>query len=142
MAYRQTVIRTVVADDSNLSQVDYDRTATLNQTRDLQVFHTVKRVAVSDAETQVAIAPVTTGYLVDIRSDYPVMVRFNGPSATQFTLKGNNVSPTNIGAPLPDQCVFVASMTVTSIYVAPITGAAQTANVKVCVTGDPVSSYV
>lgn len=142
MAYRTTSVRTVIADDSTLDQVDYDRDATVYQSKDLQVFHTVKRVAPADAETQVSIAPVTTGYFVDIRSDYPVMIRINGVSATQFTMKSNGVPPVNLGAPLPDQCVFVATMTVTRIDIAPISGATQTANVRIAVSGDPQSSYV
>jgi hypothetical protein len=142
MAYRTTQVRTIIADDATLDQVDYDRQSTVYQTKDLQVFHTVKRVAPADAETQVSIAPVTTGYFLDIRSDYPVLVRINGVSATQFTLKSNGVSPTNLGAPLPDQCVFVGTMTVTRIDIAPISGATQTANVKIAVSGDPQSSYI
>jgi hypothetical protein len=141
MAYRITTVRTVVADDSTLDQVDYDRDTTVYQSKDLQVFHTVKRVAPADAEAQVSIAPVSAGYFIDIRSDYPVLVRINGASATQFTMKSNGVSPVNLGAPLPDQCVFVATMTVTRIDIAPISGATQVANVRICVTGDPQNVY-
>lgn len=142
LAYRSTQVRTVVADDSTLEQVDYDRTATVYQTKDLQVFHTTVRVAPGAADTQVPIAPIAQGYFVDIRSDYPVKVRLNGSSATQLTLTSNSVSPVSNGAPLPDQCVFVATAQVTSIYVQPISGATQTANVRIAVTGDPVSAYV
>lgn len=141
MAYRTTQVRTVVADDQTLDQVDYDRQTTIYQTKDLQVCHVTKRVAPADAETQVSIAPVTTGYFLDIRSDYPVLVRINGASATQFTMKSNGVSPVNLGAPLPDQCIFVASVLVTRIDIAPISGATQTANVRLCVVGDPISAY-
>lgn len=142
MAFRTTTVRTVIADDATLDQVDYDRDATVYQVKDLQVFHTVKRIAPGVAEAQVPIAPITTGYFIDIRSDYPVMVRLNGVGATQFTLTSNSVSPTNLGAPLPDQCVFVANMQVTSIYLQPISGAGQTANVRIAITGDPQSAYV
>jgi hypothetical protein len=142
MAYRTTQVRTIIADDATLDQVDYDRQTTVYQTKDLQVFHTVKRVAPADAEAQVPIAPVTSGYFVDIRSDYPVQVRINGASATQFTLRSNGVSPVNLGAPLPDQCVFVATMAVTRIDIAPISGAQQTATVRIAVSGDPTSAYV
>lgn len=141
MAYRTTQVRTIIADDQTLDQVDYDRQTTVYQTKDLQVFHVTKRVAPADAEAQVVIAPVVAGYFVDIRSDYPILVRFNGASNTQYTLKSNGVSPTNLGAPLPDQCVFVATMTVTRIDIAPISGAQQTATVRIAVSGDPTSPY-
>jgi hypothetical protein len=142
MAYRTTQVRTIIADDQTLDQVDYDRQSTVYQTKDLQVSHVTKRVAPGDAEAQVSIAPVTAGYFIDVRSDYPVMLRLNGVSATQFIMKSNGVSPTNLGAPLPDQCVFVATMTVTRIDIAPISGATQTATVRIAVSGDPQSSYI
>jgi hypothetical protein len=142
MAYRTTSVRTVIADDSTLDQVDYDRDATVYQSKDLQVFHSTKRVAPGDAESQVSIAPVTNGYFVDIRSDYPVMIRLNGVSATQLTMKSNGVPPVNLGAPLPDQCVFIANVLVTRIDIAPIAGATQTATVRIAVSGDPQNSYV
>lgn len=142
MAYRTTRLRTVVADGSDLSQVEFDRTITVNQTYDNQVFSTVKQVKPTDTEVQVPITPVTTGYFVEIRSDYPVMVRLNGVSATQFTLHGSNVVPVSLGAPLPDQSYFSATMTITSLYVAPIAGAQTTANVRVLITGDPLNPYV
>jgi len=141
MAYRITTVRTVVADDQTLDQVDYDRDTTVYQSKDLQVFHTVKRVAPGDADTQVSIAPVSTGYFVDIRSDYPVLIRLNGNTATQLTMKTNGVTPTNLGAPLPDQCVYVATVQVTSLYIAPISGATQTASVKILISGDPLNAY-
>lgn len=140
--YRQTLLHTVVSDDSNQTQIQYDRQCVLNQTKDLQFFQTVKRINVSDAEAQVPIAPVTNAYFLEIRSDYPVMVRLNGASATQFTLKSNNVQPVNVGAPLPDNCVLCITALVTSVYLAPISGATQVANVKVTCSGDPTSSYV
>lgn len=142
MSYRTTTVRTVIADDSSLSQIDYDREAAVYQTKDLQVAHPVVRIAPGASEAQISIAPVTQGYFVDIRSDYPVMVRLNGGGATQFTMASNNCSPVNLGAPLPDQCVFVANVKVTSIYIAPIANATQTANVRIAVSGDPTSAYV
>lgn len=142
MAYRTTQIRTIVADDQTLDQIDYDRQTTVYQTKDLEVFHSTVRVAPSDAEAQISLAPVSTGYFLDIRSDYPVLVRINGNTATQFTMRSNGVSPVNLGAPLPDQCIYVATINITSLYIAPISGATQTATVRIAVTGDPQSSYV
>lgn len=141
MSYRTTQVRTIVADDSSLDQVDYDRDSNVWQTKDLQVYHGQVRIAPGAADSQISIAPVTQGYFVDIRSDYPVMIRLNGVSSTQLTMASNNTAPTNLGAPLPDQCVFVATVKVTSIYIAPIAGATQTANVRIAVTGDPQNAY-
>jgi hypothetical protein len=142
VAYRKTVVHTMIGDDSNLSQVDYDRTAILDQSQDQQVFHTSKTVNPADAEALLPIAPVVSGYYVEIRSDYPIMVRLNGVSATQYTMKSNNVQPVNVGAPTPDRCIFVATVACTSIYLAPIAGATQAAKVKVACVGDPISAYV
>lgn len=141
MAYRRTVLHTQVGDDSNLANLDFDRRAVLDQSQDQQVFHTTKTVSPSDAEVQVTIAPVTVGYFVEVRSDYPIMLRINGNTATQFIMKSNNVQPVNVGAPTPDRCVFSATISCTSIYLAPIVGALQAAKVKIVVTGDPVNSY-
>ena len=85
---------------------------------------------------------MVNGYFIDIRSDYPVMIRLNGNTATQLTMKSNGVTPTNLGAPLPDQCVFVANVAVTSLYIAPISGATQTATVRIAISGDPTNAYV
>ncbi len=142
MAYRTTTVRTVIADDSTLDQVDYDRSSNVYQAKDLIVFHTTMRVAVGASEVLVPIAPVTQGYFLDIRSDYPVMVRLNDVSGTQFTMATNNSSPVNLGAPLPDQCVFVANIKISSIRIEPIAGATQTATVRIAVSGDPQSAYV
>ena len=142
MAYRKTVIHTMVGDDSNLTNVDWDRTAVIDQSQDQEVFHTSQNVNPGDAEVQVPIGPVTMGYYVEVRSDYPIMLRINGNSATQLTFKNNNVQPVNVGAPTPDRCFYAATVTVTSVYVAPITGATQTAKIKVLVTGDPTSAYI
>ncbi len=141
MAYRVTQIHTIVADDSNLNGVEYDRDGSFYQVNDLQVYSTKKRVQSTDAEVQVPLGPITNGYFIEIRSDYPILVRLNGSTATQFTLKSNNTAPTNVGAQPPDQCLFAATLAVTSLYLAPISGAQTTANVKVVVTGDPSNTY-
>ena len=141
MAYRTTSVRTIVADDSSLDQVDYDRDSTIWQTKDLQVIHPTIRIAPGAAEGPVSLGAITQGYFVDIRSDYPIMLRLNGVSATQFTMATNNTAPTNLGAPLPDQCVFIATVKLTSLYLAPIAGATQTANVRICITADPLNAY-
>ncbi len=131
-----------VADDSNLDQLSVDRAATLYQTADNKSVSILYRVGPSDAETQITIPGITTPYFLAVLSDYPVRVRLNGNSATQFTLVSNGAQATNVGAPLPDQCVFMMTGLVTSIYLQPIASAAQTANVKIILTGDPVSAYV
>ena len=141
MAYRQIAVEVVVADDSSQDQIAFRRKATVFQTNDNELFNTTVRVAPGAADTLVAIAPVTTGYGIALYSDYPVKVRLNGVGATQFTLTPSSVSPTYLGAPLPDQCVFVATMTVTSVYLEPISGATTTANVRLVVTGDPTNAY-
>jgi hypothetical protein len=112
-----------------------------DQTLDNESFATTIRVAPSASEAQVAIAPVTTGYFFALFSDYPVKVRLNGAMATQFTLKSNNVAAVSVGAPLPPQCCFMFNGEVTSVYLEPISSAAQTATVRIFVSGDPTSSY-
>ena len=140
--YRSTRLYHVVADDSSLTQPVFGpREMSAYQTKDLEVFSTTVRVGPSDAETTIAIAPVTTGYSIVLMSDYPVRVRLNGAAATQFTLLSNNVAATNVGAPLPDQCYLAMTGTVTELRLQPIASAASTANVKVVITGDPNSSY-
>ncbi|HJU24188.1 MAG TPA: hypothetical protein VJ891_16920 [Casimicrobiaceae bacterium] len=141
MAYRVTQIHTVIADDSNLNGVEWDHDASFYQTLDQQVFSTKKRVQPGDPEVQIVLGPITSGCFIEIRTDYPVMVRLNGAGATQFTMKSNNTPPTNVGAQPPDQCIFAADIVVTSLYLAPIAGAQQTANVKIAVTGDPTNPY-
>ena len=135
-------IRAVVADDSNMQQVAFDRIAVLTQTKDLESASPTIRVAPADSDTSIGLGTITAGYGVAVFSDYPIKVRFNGSSATQFTLTSNNVPATNVGAPLPAQCFIGGTFNVTSVYVAPITGAAQTANVWIACTGDPTSAYV
>lgn len=142
MAYRRTVLHTMVGDDSNLSNVDYDRTAVVDQSQDQQVFHTSKTVNPADTDSLLPIAPVVNGYYVEIRSDYPILFRINGASATQYTMKSNNVQPVNVGSPVPDRCVYSATVACTSVYLAPIAGATQAAKVKVLVVGDPINPYI
>lgn len=139
--YRLIQVRAVVADDGNLFGKTFDRSATLFQTRDLEATAPALRVAPGAAEAQVNLGALSTGYAIALFADYPVKVRLNGPSATQFTLRSNSTPPVNQGAPLPPQCVFVATMDVSSLYVEPIASATQTASVWLVVTGDPTNSY-
>lgn len=141
MAYRLIELHAVVADDSNQANKSFDRTATIWQTLDLETASPSLRVAPGDVEASIALGTIAQGYAVVVMADYPIRVRFNGPSATQFTLTSNNVPAQNVGAPLPANCVFAATMLVTSLYVQPITSAAQTANVWLTVTGDPSNPY-
>lgn len=141
MAYRLFEIHTVVGDDSNLQQKAFDRTATLTQVNDLEVAAPTIRVAPADADTQIVLGTISQGYSIAVYSDYPVKVRFNGNTATQFTLTSNNVAATNVGAPLPAECFIGGTFLVSSLYVAPITSAAQTANVWIVCTGDPANAY-
>jgi hypothetical protein len=140
--YSSVKVEVVAADDSSLEQVLFERAASFYQTKDLESCSLTYRVGPSDAEAAVSIAPVTTGYRLVLLSDYPVLVRLNGVSETQFTLKSNNVPATNVGAPKPDQCFFAITGTVTALRLAPISGATETATVKVFCSGDPQSSYV
>lgn len=139
--YRAVQLRVVAADDSNLRSVTFDRTLTAYQTRDLETAVAAVRVGTSDAQAQVSIAPLTTAYAVAVFSDYPIRVRFNGASETQFTMTPANVAAVNVGAPLPDQCAIYMQGQITSVWVQPISGATQTANVKIVATGDPSSAY-
>lgn len=142
MAYRSTQVSTVVAGDSNLRPKMFDGSASIYQGADLKVFTGFVQVAPADAEALIPITPVVNGYFIHLQSDYPVQVRINGVSATQFVMHSNNVASTNVGSPLPPQCVFLMTAAITSLRLAPITAAAQTANVLISVTGDPSSSYV
>ncbi len=141
MAYRRIDAEVVVADDSSQDQIAYRRRITTWQTADNEVFQAVVRVVPGAADTQVPIAPITTGYGIAIFSDYPVKVRINGVGATQLTMSPGAVSPTYLGAPTPDQCCYIATVQVTSLYLEPIAGAAQTANVRIVITGDPTNAY-
>jgi len=131
------------ASDSSLyDPVFGPRKVFLEQTKDQQDFVTVIRVGPAAAEAIVPMAPVVNGYRIYVASDYPVKLRLNGVSATQYILTSNNVAATNVGAPLPDACIFIATCSITSVYLAPITSAAQTANVKIFISGDPISAYI
>lgn len=142
MAYREFQVSVVVADDSNKSSKSFDRQAYIYQVKDLETVGPTIRVQPADAEVQVSLGTITTGYAFAIFADYPIRVRINGASATQFIMHSNNVPATNTGAPLPPQCVFMGNVEITSIYVQPIVNAQQTANVWLSVTGDPASVYV
>lgn len=141
MAYRQVAAEVVVADDSSQDQIVFRRKATAFQTADNEVFNTVVRVVPAAAEAQIAIAPVAAGYFVAVYSDYPVMIRFNSAGGTQFVMSPSSVSPTYLGAPTPDQCCFIATAQITSVYLEPIASASSTANVRIVVTGDPTNAY-
>lgn len=142
MAYRTATLNFKAGDSSSLDAVLFDRLSTFYQTKDLETFSTFVRIGTADAETTIAIAPVTTGYFIALFSDYPIKVRLNGASETQFTMKSNNVTPVSTGAPAPDQCVLLFTGTITAVRLEPISGAAQTANVKIFISGDPANSYV
>lgn len=141
MAYRLFQLTATVGDDSNLQNKAFDRTATLVQVADLEVAPPTIRVAPADSDTQIQLGTITQGYAIAVFSDYPIKVRFNGNTATQLTLTSNGVSPTNVGAPLPAQCFVAGTFLVSSLYVAPISSAAQTATVWVVCTGDPANAY-
>lgn len=145
MAYRLTTLSTVVADDSELNRKYYEGTAVVYQTLDRETVVKLVRVAPGASDTAVDLTPISQGYSFEIRSDYPVKYRVIGSgsasAATQHTLIGQNVAATSQGAPLPDRCFVASNQLVSSIYLEPISGATDTANVTVIVTGDPVSSY-
>ena len=140
--YRIVKVEVKVADDSNLNNLEASRTVVCYETRDNESCIKTVRVGPSDSEAAVDISPVTTGYFYHISSDYPVKVRLNGASETQTVMVSNNVAATNVGGPLPDQSIKLATETVTSIRLAPISSATQTANVHIIVTGDPTNSHV
>lgn len=142
MAYREFQVSVVVADDSNKSSKSFDRQAYIYQIKDLESVSPSIRVQPADVEALVSLGTITLGYAFAIFTDYPIRVRLNGVSATQFTMHSNNVPATNTGAPLPPQCVFMGNVEISSIYVQPIVNAQQTANVWLVVTGDPASAYV
>jgi len=139
--YRSITVEAVASVDSSLTQPIFGPLRmTAYQSLDKKADPIYTQVGPSDAEAALSLN-VTNGYAVAIFSDYPIMVRLNGVSSTQFTMHSNNVAAVNAGSPLPAQCCFVATVTVTSIRLAPISGATQTANVAVLVTGDPTNSY-
>jgi len=145
MAYRLTTIQTVVADDSELTRKYYEGTCQVEQTLDREVVSKIVRIAPGAADASVDLTPIAQGYHYEIRSDYPVKYRVIGTgsaiAATQQTLVGQGVTIVANGAPLPDKCFAAGTQLVSSIYLEPITGATQTANVTVILSGDPISAY-
>lgn len=141
MAYRLFEISAIVASDSNQTDAS-SASAVLSKTVDNETCDVRIRVAPADAEAAITLGTLTTAYGIMVFSDYPILVRPNGASATQFTTTSCNVPATNVGAPLPYSCFFGGTFQCTSLRVAPISGAAQTANVRIIASGDPTSSYV
>lgn len=140
--YRLLEVRTVVADDSSLINKAFERSAVIWKTVDLESASPTLRVGTSDAEATVSLGSVSTGKFIAVYSDYPIRLRLNGASETQFTLNTGDVPVTNNGAPTPPKCFFGGNFDVTSLRVQPISGATQTANVWVVVTGDSISAYI
>lgn len=141
MAYREFQVAVTVADDSNKSSVSFDRSAFIYQTKDRESVNQSFVVAPGDAEFVVSMGQVTLAYAWAVFTDYPVLIRPNGVSATQFTMHTNNVPATNSGAPVPPQCIALNTFELTSLRIAPITGAGQTANVWFVAIGDPSNAY-
>lgn len=140
--FRSLSAQVVVADDSNLNQIEVQRSISIYQTKDNKSFNTTYRVGTSDAQHQISFSTVlTTGYFLYLASDYPIQVAVNA-SSPSFTLNSNSAAAVNAGAPLPDQCCFIMSGQITSLYLTPISSATQTANVKITIVGDPTSAYV
>lgn len=142
MAYRLMRLQMAVADDASMSQLSFSRDAEMWQVRDLEVAAPTVRVGTADAEAAISLGTLTTAYGIAIFSDYPIKVRLNGASETQFILTSNNTPATNVGAPNPAQCFFACTAQVTSLRIAPIASAARTANVWICASGDPATAYV
>lgn len=131
-----------VADDSSLAEPLAHGAATVTQNRDNKSFVNKYQVFPGQSEQLIDFSTtLTLGYRWAIFSDYPILIRANGPSATQLTLASGNVAATNVGAPLPYQCVHVSTSQITSLRLAPIVGASQLANVKVIIIGDPTNAY-
>lgn len=141
MAYREFQVSVVVADDSTKSSKSFDRQAYIYQTKDLESVSPTIRVLPGDSEAQISLGTISLGYAFSILTDYPIRVRLNGASATQFVMHTNGVPVVNTGAPLPPQCVFMGNIEVSRIDVQPIVGAERVANVWICVTGDPANAY-
>ena len=139
--YRLMKLSVIAADDSNVQQVAFDRSAAIWKTADLEVAAPTIRVAPADSQVQVTLGSISNGKFIAIFADYPIMFRLNGSSATQFTFTTANVPATNVGAPLPAQCAMAGNFNITSLYVQPIASAAQTANVWICCAGDPTNDY-
>ena len=135
-------LKVVVADDSNLEQIVFQRSATIWKTLDLETVTPTLRIAPADGDTQISLGSITNGKFIALFADYPIRFRINGAGATQYTMSTANVQATNLGAPLPAQCAFAGNLNIASLYIQPISAAAQTANVWLVVSGDPVSDYI
>ena len=142
MSYRLLEMRARVGDDSSLDPASFDVSCALSKSLDLEECCPKLRVGPADSQAQVSLGTITQGYAVAVFSDYPVIVRFNGSGGTALQLTSCNVSAVSYGAPLPYNCALVMTAKVTSVWLEPISGATQTANVRIAVTGDPVSAYV
>lgn len=140
--YRLLEARLRMGTDSTLDDLDADIRIALSQAKDRESCNKRLLVAPADSQVEVTIAPVTTGYFYLVAADYPILLRINGSTATQLTGHSNNVAAVNVGAPLPIQYLSMGTVEVTSLWVAPISGASRTANVRVLVSGDPESAYV
>lgn len=131
-----------VADDSSLAEPLGHGAATITQNRDNKSFVNKYQVLPGSAEQLIDFSTtLTLGYRWAVFSDYPILLRANGPSATQLTMASGNVAATNVGAPLPYQCLHASTTQITSLRLAPIANASQTANVKVIIVGDPTNAY-
>ena len=143
--YRYAKVEIASASDSTLAYPTFGPyKAFMDQTKDRQVYSQVHLVNPTDTEFTVPISnAITTAYFTLVASDYPVMIRLVNAQTTQIQLRTNNVAATNVGSPLPDQCVFLLTGTLpgTFLTLAPISGAVQTANVKVYSSGDPTNPY-
>lgn len=138
--YRMMKVYCVVADDSNLNNKSFERSATIWKTVDLKADAPTLRVAPADTNTQVAL-PVTNIKAWAVFADYPVQVRFNASNGTPHPMSVSNVPAVNVGSPLPPQGCIAGNTTITGIWLSPITSASQTANVWIMVVGDPIADY-
>jgi hypothetical protein len=142
MAYRLIELHVAVGDDSSLQAVEFNRSTTLTQVNDLITASPTMKILPGASQAQVLLGSLVQGYSCWVFSDYPVLVRFNGASSTQFQTTSNGIPATNIGAPLPPACVIGGGFLMSSLYIAPIANAAQTATCWIVATGDPQSAYV
>ena len=142
MPHRLLKLSVTGATDPTLSQLIFGPAAIdAYQNLDNTFFSGRKVVNSTDAEAQLVLGPVANAYFLAVLSDYPVLVRLNSPTGTQFTLKAQKVPAVNVGSAPPIKCAFVLTGLVTALYLAPIPGATGVANVLVFATGDPSASY-
>lgn len=139
--YRLLEVRTVVADDSNLSNKMFEREAVIWKTADLESVAPTLRVAPGASQAAVSLGTVSTGKFVAIYSSYPIKVRFNASDGTQLSMNSANVPATNNGAAKLPMCFMGGNFDVTAIYVEPLSNATDTADVWICVTGDASNNY-